>query len=390
MNVLGFRTPLIGLFVGLTACSAAGETPPQGRAGTGVGAAPSAQTDAGSLDLSPTPSSDSDAEMPGNSDNPGASNTDDAGSCDCGVRLPGIDVLQSDTGVRVSVELPSGGNMIISSVDGDVKTSNGGVDIKGDASIDLGGTNTIVLVDTNLHIEGGENGHPPLLSGDARVDGQLLGSACGCDDALLLATIGLDVDKEAALGVALKLNVALPQVTIDASALPDARSSLAIEDAWASLELDGTHETATITGNLAPGTSAWSPRIPLEAEGSLQATAELRDDELISVELDGTTTLQGDTLWCGLTPLASLELLDAKVTLDGEATRLEALTQVSLHPAYTLDGTARIRATFQSKTWEINVCGGVMTRPIGSNVEATACLQLTQTGAKTCPDTTAQ
>lgn len=394
MIALGFRVPLISLIaVGLAACSAAGQSPPMGTGhGDDSGAAPSAQQGSDRLDLPPSPSAPegSDMHANGNSgDSKGDGSGDASGSCTCGVHVPGVDIVQGDTGIRVLVDLPGDGSMIIATVDGHVTTSEAGVDITGDVDVDLGGNDSIALADGKLHIDAGVNGSIPTLSGSADISGALLGGACGCDDEQLPATVWLDadvdLDADETSNIALGVGVDLPHLVIDGSALAQANGDLTIGDAHVVLDTDGSHDAMTITGELGGTQAPWTSSVPLQADGKLQATAQLIDQTLVTVQLTGAATLKGDSLWCGITPLTSVKLDDAKVTLDGASTSLEATSNVSLHSGYLLDGTARITATFEQHDWSINVCGAVMTKLLGSSADAATCLDLSHEGVKTCP-----
>lgn len=397
MTALGFRVPLISLIaLGLGACSAAGQSPPLGMGNSdGAGAANGVHQGSDRLDLPPSASTPGVGDMPANGGSgsaPGGGAGSAGSSCTCGIRVPGVDVVQGDAGIQVIVDVPGGGSMIITTIDGHVETQEGGVDISGDVDVDLGGRDTIALGDANLHLDAGVGGGLPKLSGNATISGSLLGPACGCDDQLLPATISLDADVgldleggDDANGLALGMNVSLPQLMLDGSSLAQASGELTIDDAQLMLETDGSHDALMISGDLGGTDTPWISDVPLDARGNLDCVAKLVDQQLVSVELTGALTLKGSSLWCGLTPLTSVKLNDAKVTLDDSGTTVGATSNVSLLADYSLQGTARINASFGPRDWSINVCGAVMTKLAGSSAQAATCLDLTQTGVKQCP-----
>ena len=81
---------------------------------------------------------------------------------------------------------------------------------------------------------------------------------------------------------------------------------------------------------------------------------------------------------------ASVELSSAKLMLDERGATLSALVQASLHPRYSLSGQAQLSGSFTPGEWSLNLCGGVMADLVLVSAEATVCLDLNASGARSC------
>lgn len=400
MNGFGIRLPVMCLIgMGLVSCSAAGE---QGAASAG-GSEPTLKLDAEGQIPS---EGKGNAPKSGGSDGPatddpammddGSDDDDDGdggelpgGHCDCAFELPGIHIQHGDDGISVSVELPNDGLVVIETKNGDVTTSESGVDIDGDVTIDLGADTGLPLADAKLHV-----GLPavggPTISGQANIAGSLLeGTGCGCEGSLLPVAVSLNVGAAAELLdsdalAAIRLGLKLPKVNLDSSELPAAAADvMALVEAKVDILTDGCSKLLEINAQVGAGTEVWTSLVPLIASGGLGATAKVLDGSLVSIALDGDVKLIGSALKSGTTSLLSVTLPDALVTLDREGASVSAEATVSLHPGLSLVGEALVTGEFTEQDWSLNVCGAVMTRLLGG-ASVGNCVDIGKDGVDPC------
>ena len=384
MNGFVCRMPLVWLVaMGLVACGAAGETP--GMPGTkGTSSTDLAGTNDDPL-LPGSPLSNSDQSAPDDASDDGE---DDGELGDGQMPTPGVDVTINDHGLTVAVDLPDGSAIMIQSQTGSCSTTGTGVDIEGDVTIDLGAGLPMPLADANLHIEMG-NGMP-TLSGTANVAGSLLdGIGCSCGNDSLPVAVSLDADATAELpgaagNLALAMNLAMNDVAIDASTLRLGKGAMVLGAADVTINDDGTHRWVSVAGQVAADANIWASTVPLHGAGVLAARATVADGVLVEVQLQGSVTLEGDQLWCGITPLRELAMPEALVTLDQDGLWLHATAQASAHPGFSVTGNALVDGRFTSKAWSLMVCADVMTDVISATVKLGQCISMTPGGSEMC------
>jgi hypothetical protein len=388
MNALGLRVPLLCLVsVGLAACSAAG-----GGLSQGSEAEPATEQAAGAqlgADEFDSPLAPPDAPS---SDLPASDGGDDTqGDCVCGVHLPGIDIEQGNGDISVTIDLPNERSLEIATT-GNVTTSDAGVEVKGDLTIELGSGVSVALLGANLHIDAGVDARPPRITGSANVSGSLLGEACGCAEKTLPAAVALLVDPNAMVGgnagAMLQLALDVPQLSIGAGGSISVRGNVDLTDTHVTLDTDGRHRFLKVEGDVEGNADVWTSLVPLRTDGELRATATLLDDALDNIALTGNVSIRAGALWCGLTPLTPIAMANAKVTLDSAGARLDATTTISVHPSFLLDGQVAVRGEFLPSEWSFNVDGAAMTNISDSNAEVATCLELTKKGIGLCSSMT--
>jgi len=392
MNALGYRLPVICLVgMGLVGCSAAGET--SARPGSDEPLPVGATTGAwGETDSRHEGDDASNGDVPiGNGPDMAAGGKSSAGgpgNCDCGMDLPGVSIDQGDDGITIIIDLPNDGSLVLATKDGDCTTHDGGLDITGDVTVDLGNGAEVPLLDAELHV--GIGGSMPTIDGSADVDGSLLDGIAGGAGGDLHVNVSLDpnvtqlMPESDALAL-LDLQLALPIANVGCGCFPALNGELGMADAKVVVSVDGNHQVAKVSADVAANADAiWTSMVPLHAVGKLAAAATLNDGVLVNVELSGDMASNANAMWCGLTPLASIELPSAKLTLDGHGATLSALVQASLHPRYSLSGEAQLSGSFAPDEWSLNLCGGVMADLVLVSAKATACLDLNASGARSC------
>jgi hypothetical protein len=392
MNAIVFRLPLVWLVgMGLVACGAAGETPSTRGASGSTAGTTNGEGDGplllGGPLANPEPSEGANAgdDPP---DDDADELDDDRPGCDCETPTEGVDVSVGGDGITVVVDLPGVGAIKIDSQSGSCATTGTGVDIEGDVTIDVGTGLPIPLVDADLHIEMGSG--LPTLSGTANVDGSLLdGIGCGCSEDLLPVEVSLDTELMAELpgaagGLAVALNLPMNSADVDAGALPLGIGTIVLGDVDVTIASDGQRRVISIAGQVAGDADVWAASVPLQATASLDAVAMIADDELLSVQVQGGIHLQGGELWCGVTPLRSLAMPDALVTLDRGGLWLHATAQASAHPGFSVTGNALVDARFTPHSWSVTVCADVMSDIISATVKIGQCVEMTPDGAVMC------
>ncbi len=393
----GFRLPVVCLVgMGLVGCSAAGDGGVSaGNSDPPLMLNPGPQQPGGAMSGTAGRPGGSDLPTPGlpipsdDGDEPGDDDDTPNGNCDCAIDVPGIIIDHDDGGIAVIVDLPNIGMVVIDTQHGDVTTSATGVDIKGDVTVDLGGISALPLADANLHVAIPAVGLP-TIQGNANILGSLLeGTGCGCEGSLLPVGVALDVDAAALLPssdalAALSLNLELPQVTLDMSGLPLAADALALVQADVHILTDGGSKLLELDAKVGAGADVWTSAVPLATNGLLRAKATVLDGSLASVAITGDVGLQGGGLLCSLTPLVSVDLPDAVVTLDTTGASLSATANASLHPGFSLTGEARVTGRFDLHDWSINVCGAVMTSLFGGSTGPSDCLDIGKNGVTPC------
>jgi hypothetical protein len=400
MNALGYRLPLICLVgMGLVGCSAAGDDAAQQRgseddqagieATMGASDSEPGETDAHStggsnwytdqpIDDTPTAGKGSGAAGGGGKDN-----------CDCGLDLPGITIDHDDDGITIIVDLPNDGAIVIETKEGTCKTSEGGLDITGDVTIDLGSGTDVPLLDAELHVGVGVG--MPTIEGTADVDGSLLDGVTGGSTGDASVSVSLDPNvgqtmPESDAQALLDLELQLPSASIGCGSFPAMNGDLALVDANIEVKVDGCHKIVKVTADVAAGVGVpWASMVPLHAAaGALEAIATLNDGALVSLELDGDMAISDGAMRCGLTPLTGIALPNAKLVLDEQGAMLSAITTAALHPGFSLSGQAELNARFAQHDWSINLCGAAMVDLTLVSAKVATCLDLSAAGAKVC------
>lgn len=390
MNALGYRLPLICLVgMGLVACSAAGEISARPDGDSSVGASTDAwgETDSHNVGDDASNPDEPTGNEPGTAagGKPGA---DGEADCDCDIDLPGVTIDQGDDGITIIIDLPNDGSLVLATKDGDCTTHDGGLDITGDVTVDLGNGAEVPLLDADLHV--GIGGSLPTIDGSADVDGSLLDGIAGGAAGDLHVDVSLEPNVTHGMPASdahalLDLQLALPIASVGCGCIPALNGDLGMVDANVVVSVDGKHKIAKVTADVAANADAlWTSMVPLHAVGKLAAVATLNDGALVSVELSGGMVSNANAMWCGLTPLASVELSSAKLMLDQQGATLSALVQASLHPRYSLSGQAQLSGSFTPSDWSLNLCGGVMADLVLVSAEATVCLDLNASGARSC------
>jgi len=398
MNALGYRLPLIGLVgMGLVGCSAAGGN--AGQRGSSDGDQPGLELAVGAAANEPA---DADARSAGGStwhsekplsDGQGDGNDSGRGGqghCDCGVHLPGITVDESSDGITIIVELPNDGSIAIETKNGHCRTGEGGLDVAGDLTVDLGSGTDVLLLDANLHV--GVGGELPTIEGTADVDAGLLDGITGSAVGDAQVTVSLDpnvgqIMPESHAQALIRLQLALPRLGVGCGCFPAMNGDLPLADADVVVSVDGCHQVLTVTADVADDAGKiWTPVVPLHATGQLTAMATINDGALVSLALDGGVSIDSGALWCGLTPLAAIALPSAKLVLDEQGATLTATTRDALHPGFGLTGEAKLSARFGEHEWSINLCGASMADLALGSAKVATCLDLSAAGAKVCDE----
>lgn len=389
MNGFGFRMPLVWLVAaGLVACGAAGETPGM----RGTNGTSTAGTTSGANDdplLLGNPLSNADQSDTGDISDEADNGADDAGDLGDGAEpMPGVDVTVDEQGITVSIDVPGGSVIKLTTKNGTCATAGNSVYIDGDVTMDLGAGVPLPLADADLQIEVGSG--MPTLSGTANVTGSLLdGIGCGCAHDLLPVAVSLDADAMADLpgaagDLAIAMNLAMNDVAIDALTLPSGMEAVMLDAADVTIRSDGTHRWVSVAGQVAADADVWASSVPLQGAGMLAARAMVADGSLIELQLQGSVTLQGGKLWCGLTPLRELTMPEALITLDQEGLWLHATAQASAHPGFSVTGNALVDGRFTSEAWSLMVCADVMTDVISASVKVGQCITMTPGGSEMC------
>lgn len=398
MNALGYRLPLICLVaMGLVGCSAAGENAAQpsgndDQAGAEVSAgaaeSESSVTDSHSVGGGGSRTDKPLDETPSAGKGSGAAGGQ--GNCDCGIDLPGITIDHDDGGITIVVDLPNDGAIVIATKDGACKTGEGGLDITGDVTVDLGSGTEVPLLDAELHV--GIGGDVPTIDGTADVDGSLLDGVTGGPVGDVRVSVSLDPNvgrtmPESDAQALLDLELQLPSASIGCGCFPALDGDLPLVDVAVEAKLDGCSTIVKVMADVGAGADAiWTSMIPLHAVGALGATATINDGSLVGVTLDGDMVINDHALWCGLSPLTAIALPNAKLTLDEQGAMLSATTSATLHPGFSLSGQADLNARFAQHDWSINLCGAAMIDLTVVSALATTCLDLSASGAKVCDE----
>lgn len=398
MNALGYRLPLICLVgMGLVGCAAAEDAAQQRgtdddqpgiELSAGASEGDSSETDSHSVGGSTWQGDKPLHETPTAGTGSNTAGSGGQANCDCGVDLPGITIDHDDDGITIVVDLPNDGAIVIETKNGNCKTGEGGLDITGDVTIDLGSGTEVPLLDAKLHV--GVGGGMPTLDGTADVDGSLLeGVTSGAVGDVHVAVsldpnVGQTMPQSDARAL-LDLELKLPSVSLGCSGFPAMNGDLSLVDASIVVTVDGCHEVVEVTADVAADTGAiWSSMVPLHAAGGLDVVATLNDGALVTLELDGDLAINSGALWCGLSPLTAIALPDAKLTLDEQGAMLSGTTAVALHPGFSLSGQADLNARFAQDDWSINLCGAAMADLTLISAKVTTCLDLSASGAKVC------
>jgi hypothetical protein len=222
------------------------------------------------------------------------------------------------------------------------------------------------------------------------VTGSLLDDiGCGCSDELWPVEVGLDDAVMAELsgsggGVAITLSLPMSSVELDTSKLPLGLDDVALGDVDVIVAWNGEHRVINLAGRVTGNASVWASSVPLRADAPLDGVAILVDDALVSLQVQGRVSLDGGELWCGLTPLRSIAMADAQVTLNESGLWLHATAQASVHPGFSITGDALVDGRFTRDTWSITVCADVMSEIISASVKIGQCIDMTAGGAVMC------
>lgn len=389
MNRLVFRMPLVCLVgAGLVACSAAGEAPTPRGSGT-MPAAAGGDISAGTpLQLGPT--SPEATGLPTTGDDGGTRSGDDddgalAPTCECDALPPGVSVDVGDGGITVVVELPGSEPLTITTPSGRCAPSLDGVSIAGDVSIEIGAGEPIVLADAAIDVSVAEG--TPLVRGSAHLSGAVLdGIGCGCSEAAIPVDVSLAASAAIGAGADIELELALPSddVSIDTAALPLGGKVVTIADADLKWLTNGDHGRLEVAGSVAADAALWSDELPLVAEAEVDVLATFDAQALVSLELTADLELEGGELTSGVTPLRSLTMPRAWLTLDSTGAKLHATASASAHPLFSIEGRALVDAHFTPGTWSLKVCADVMTDIASASVRLGQCLDSGPDGSVIC------
>ena len=387
------------LGIGMVACATAAEAP--GPKGSGGSVHPGLELD---VDAATDVDGDTDEgvehdPVPDGDRGPGMSqpgSDEGMSGCDCGSsQLPGI-TIRAD-GSEISLKLPNIGVVIVKANGGSCQDTGNGLHITGNVAIDLGSGTDVLLLNADLDVTGSVDGGFPDISGTANLSGDALATVLqGVSiEGALPVTVSLDTDVEvpgSATGVALDLALKLPCLTLPSGDLPALNDGVAIIDADVVLATDGRHDLVAVWGTVDAAANILASMAPIALSGDLKVRAMIANDELLNLTLNGDIGLVGNSLNCGLRPVASIEIPDATLVLDDDGLTLDGRTTAAaaLNPALSAEADADIKARVTKEEFYIRICASALADvdllgiTVHADADATVCLALTPLGPTTC------
>lgn len=392
-----FGSPCVCLLgLGMVACATASGAPEL--TGSAGNAKPGLMLDLDSnaqigADTSVGSSGAQGAPPAGDDSSEGDETTEEVGACDCGASpLPGVTIGEDG---KISIAIPGVGTVGIKLTGGSCHQAGDHLNLVGDVSIDVPGGGDIPLLDADIDVT--SDGGLPGLAGSAKLDGGWISAVVpgGHADGDVTATVSLARSAEipgAVGGTVLGLAFQMGSVGLPPRDIPALRDLVSIRGCDVLVALDGAHKLVAVQGTIDDASRWLDSRAPIVMDGVLDAGAMLVDGTLRTLTLSGDMSLVGRSLICGLKPIASVDLSDATLVIDGHGLELSGQTAAgaALNPTLRAGAQANVKARIGTDDFYVRVCAsasaavGVLDINVQANADAAVCLALTPNGTASC------